>query len=272
MLNGTLNEYQQGVQVARNKRFTIHFCTPADNPTKIDLLVAAEEGKNPLVDRWAFILQELAEHAVRLEDKHALTKTDPESFLNYRLGFPTLVETFKSPEGQQMMVVRFENSETPAMVPIGRMIQKDNLRVDMKTSVWMMGKLLKALAFAHDLGINVGPITPGKILIDPEQHYVNIFDWSEGLISSPPLTDELKQQEIAQASMVIIDALEGDIDNRTIPHDDGEEGDRYAAHLWTLVDGLFVDATVAHAAFYQLVEKLWGRTFYPFTTFTRKGH
>jgi hypothetical protein len=271
-LTGVLNEYQQGAKVAVNNQFDIHLCTPADNPKKSCLLVTAREGKNPVVDRWAFILKELAQHAERLEEEYALTKTDPNSFLNYRLGFPTLVETFKSPAGQQMMIVEFEHSEPSAMVPIARMIQKDEFRVDLKSSVWMMGKLLKILAFAHDQGISVGPITTGKILIDPDQHYVNVFDWSAGQMSTPPLTDELKQQEIAQATNVIVDALGGDVTQRTIPNNEGEEGERYIAHLWTLVDALFRDANLAHERFYQLVEKLWGRTFHPFTTFTRKGN
>ena len=66
--------------------------------------------------------------------------------------------------------------------------------------------------------------------------------------------------------MAIVDALGGDAETRSIRNDEGEEGERYIAHLWTLVDGLFRDADVAHGRFYQLVEKLWQRKFYPFTT------
>lgn len=266
-LKGILGEYQLGPAVARNDGFDVFLCTPVDNSTKNYLLVRSQETTNPIVDRWAFILSELAKQAAHLEAEYALIKTDPKDILNYQLGFPRLIEAFKSPENRQIMILAFRHSEPSEMVPIARMIQKDKLRVDLKTSVWMMGKLLKILSFAHGQGIGVGLINTGTILIDPDRHYVNIFDWSTAQISSS-LTDELKRKEIAQAATVVIQALGGDVAKRTIPnHNEGEKGERYCAHLWTLVDALFADATVAHKAFYQLVDKLWKREYHPFTTF-----
>lgn len=265
MLQGALNEYQLGERVARNDRFEIFFATPADNPKRLCLIVVAQEGKNPIVDRWAYILTVLAEHAARLEEEYQTIRTDPSDVLNYQLGFPILVEAFKSPENQQIMVLAFEYSTPSEMVPIAKMIRKERLRVDLKTSVWVMGKLLKTLSFAHSQGLSVGVINTGTILIDPERHYVNVFDWSAAQISSS-LTDQTKRKEIAQAGEVVIRALGGDVTDRMIPNDtEGDKGERYCAHLWTLVDGLFVDAAVAHKSFYQLVDTLWERGYHPFT-------
>lgn len=269
-LQGTTANYEVGALVAENERFDIYFCTREGESSKTYLLVVAADDQNPIVDRWAFMLRELAQHAERLEAEYAAVKTDPKVFLNYQLGFPKLVETFKSPKGRQVMILAFENSEPSAMVPIARMVHRDRLRVDIKTSVWMMGKALKLLTFAHSLGISVGTIDSGTITIDPRQHYLVFFDWSTATIPAS-LDDETKRKELSDAALVIIEALEGDVDKHTIPNNEGEEGERYNAHLWTLVDGMFSNAHRAHEHYYALVEKLWPRKFYPFTTFSRTG-
>ncbi len=270
LLKGTSHEFELGPQVAQDDRFNIFLCTKVGEPDKVFLFVVAQEGMNPAVDRWAYMLKELAQHAERLEQKYDSIKKDPKDCLNYQLGFPAVVDTFKSPKKRQIMILAFEHSTPSAMVPIARMVERDRLRVDIKTSVWMMGKMLKILAFAHSQEISVGLIDSGTILIDPEQHYVNFFDWSEAKIVQP-LTEDIKRQEISEAASVVIEALEGNPDDRTIPNNEGVEGERYCAHLWTLADGLNSDASVAHERFYQFVEGLWKRKFYPFTTFSRTG-
>lgn len=270
ILESPTTKYEVGKLVAEDERFEIYLCAKIGEPDKGLLLVVAEEGQNPIVDRWAFMLTELARHAERLETEFAAIKKDKKVLLNYQLGFPALVETFKSPKERQIMILAFNESEPSAMVPIARMVHKDRLRVDLKTSVWMMGKALKLLTFAHSLGFAVGQIHTGSILIDPDRHYLVFFDWS-GVTVSPSLDDETRRTEISAAAAVIIEALEGDVEKRVIPNNEGEKGERYIAHLWTLLDGLFSNAHTAHTRFYELVERLWERKFYPFTTFSRTG-
>lgn len=269
-LKGKTTEYEVGALVAQDDRFDIYFCEDVGDVTKRFLLVVAKEGMNQFVDRWAFALGEMSHEAARLEKAYAEVKKDPNDRLNYQLMFPVLMETFKSPGGRQVMILAFMYSEPSAMVPIARMIHKDRLRVDLKTSVWMMGKLLKLLTFAHSQGISMGQVDTGSILIEPDHHHVVGFNWSDAAMYDT-LSDDVAKQEIADAALVVVDALEGDAETRVIPNNEGEEGERYIAHLWTLVDGLHGDAAVAHQRFYELVEKLWKRTFYPFTTFPRKG-
>lgn len=270
LLKGASNDYELGPQVAQDDRFDIYLCKQAGNSEKDFLLVVAQEGMNAVVDRWAFVLRELAQHAERLEREYAAIKKNPKDCLNYQLGFPVLVETFKSPKKRRIMILAFENSTPSAMVPIAKMVARDRLRVDIKTSVWMMGKLLKILAFTQSQNISVGLLDSGNILIDPEQHYVNVFDWSEAQINPSSLDDATKQREIGEAANVIVDALGGDVNAHTIPNNEGDEGERYCAHLWTLVEATSVsDAAAAHKLFYEFVETLWARKFYPFTTFSR---
>lgn len=267
---GNDHRYNLGPLVAQDERFDVHTCSTIEDSPKDLLIVAATDGHNPAVDRWSFTLGLLARHARRVEEEYAKVRTDPNVLLNYQLGFPRLVETFMSPKKRRIMILAFENSEPSAMVPIARMVRKDRLRVDLKTSVWMMGKLLKILAFAHQQGISVGSLGSGTVLIDPKEHYVNVFDWSNARIA-PKLDNDATRSEIVSAALAIVEALGGDADERFIPNNEGEEGERLIAHLWTLCDGLFCDANVAHGRFYQLVEKLWGRKFYPFTTHPIEG-
>lgn len=268
ILKGSLGEYTLGTKVGGNKQFSIYLCKPDDDSGRDYVLVVAKDGMNGIVDRWGFVLKELMQHAKRLEDEYASVKTDANEFLNYQLGFPILMETFNSPEKRKILILRFENSEPENMVPIARMIEKDNLRVDMKTSVWMMGKVLKLLSFVHRQKVSVGPINTAKVLIDPDEHYVNFFDLSAAQITHG-LTKEAKKQEIIKATSVVLEALQGDVSNRTIPNSEGKEGERYSAFLWQLFDGKFSDASVAHKRFYEFVNKLWERKFYPFTTYKR---
>lgn len=269
-VQGETCRYDVGRKVAENPRYKVHLCTSDDEDSQNLLLVVAQDGQNGVVDRWAYVLRELARHAQRVEEEYSRVKTDPDAVLNYQLQFPRVVETFKSPKGRRIIILAFESSEPSAMVPVARMIRKDNLRVDTKTSVWMMGKLLKLIGFAHSQNIALGTIANGTVLIDPDRHYVNVFDWTAATLSHVPLTEEDKRKEVLQASHVIVDALGGDLRQRKIPNDEGEEGERYNAHLWTLADGIYADADQAHLRFYQLVDRLWERGYHPFTTLPRK--
>lgn len=270
IVQGETCRYDVGRKVAENPRYKVHLCTQEGGDPESLLLVVAQDGHNGVVDRWAYVLRELARQAQRVEEEFALVKTNPDAKLNYQLQFPQVVETFKSPKGRQIMILAFESSSPSAMIPIARMVSKDKLRVDTKTSVWIMGKLLKLIGFAHAQNISLGAIANGTVLIDPDRHYVNVFDWTAATLSHIPLTEDDKRKEVVLASHVIVDALGGDLRQRTIPNDAGEEGERYNAHLWTLVDGIYPDADQAHLRFYQLVDQLWERGYHKFISLPRQ--
>ncbi len=127
------------------------------------------------------------------------------------------------------------------------------------------------IAFAHDFGVSVGRVDPGVILIEPKQHYVVLFDWSESVtFQEGNVPAEARREEIAEAAKAVIELLGGDLESHAIPCDDKEEHERckpYIDFLFELAAGGQRDAMEAHSQFYKLVDALWERAYYPFTSY-----
>ncbi len=134
-----------------------------------------------------------------------------------------------------------------------------------------MGKFLKVLAFVHDQGVTVETITPDNMLIEPAQHYIAFFDWSDAQLSSGTVTSEKARREASECARVVMSALGGSSDTGGLPaHPDLTDG-RYAGLLTKIARGGYSDASMAHADFYRLIRELWPRmpnrsAFHPFTT------
>ena len=151
------------------------------------------------------------------------------------------------------------------MIPLTNITLKNRLRVDTRTSVWMLGKLLKLLAFAHSQNIAVGLLGGNNILIEPHQHYILIFDWLNAEMYPGPIPTLTQRKEIVQVTTSILTVM-----GRTakgIPNDGDETLEPYIEYLLRLARGEERSAKSAHAHFYELADSLWKRgVFYPFTT------
>ncbi len=264
-----LGLYELGEKVAEFDAFRLYLCTQKSSGRQCLLQVAATAEQNGDLDRAKFVLEELAREAEQLEVQYAEVKEKPDSFLNYGLSFPELVDSFISPEqgDRRISVLAFRGvEEVSKMVPIIGITDKDGLRVDLRTSAWIMGKLLKLLAFAHSEGVLIGNLLGNNILIEPDKHYVVVFDWSKAITAKPAeLLGEDKAQEIADAAKAVITVLGGDPETGTIPDDGDEAFKPYSEFLLSLAGGGESSATRAHKRFYEMVDKLWSG-FYPFTT------
>jgi len=259
--------YHVGEKVAESKQYRLYLCSQDQTNRECLLQIATTIEQNGDLDRAAFILKELKRRADELEAEYARVKTDPKDTLNYDLGFPELVDGFICPDqgGRRVNILAFRNVEKVSkMVPLINVTAKDGLRVDLRTSAWIMGKLLKLLVFVHSEGISTGMMSSGNILIEPDQHYVLIFDWSAAQTQAD-VPKETQRREISQAAQAVIVVLGGNLETETIP-DDGDEGyGRYADFLLQLARQGASDAARAHAEFYQLIDELWPRGFYKFT-------
>lgn len=258
------NKYRVIKEVARSKYYHLYLCTQEETKRQCLLQIASLAEHNGKIQRAAYILQELERHADKLEAEYENVKTDPNVLLNYKLGFPELVDSFISQEqgGRQINILAFRNMEDVGdMVPLANITAKDYLRVDLRTSAWIMGKALKMLAFAHVQGISVNLMTSKNILINPEQHYVVIFDWTAAQINET-VSRDIQRREISQAARAVIIALGGDLETGFFPEDGGKE---YADYLLQMARGNVSDAKKAHETFYEIVDKTWKREFYSFT-------
>lgn len=233
------------------------------------LKIATGVGYNGHLDREAFLLTSMRERALRLEVEYALARPGAGT-LNYQIGFPELVETFLAPDqdNRRVLILGFDATNTIGdLAPVQLILSRDRVRVDPKTSAWFLGKLLKIMAFAHSQTISIGDLTAENILIVREDHLVSVFDWTKAKLHNVELPKELVRGEIRAATRLAILLLGGNPDSGEIPVNDQLADQTYQAFLTSLLSGAYSNASMAHSAFYETVEALWGRKFHRYTTF-----
>lgn len=266
--NGS-TRYRVGSLVADNGRYRIYTCNRDDTVCQGLLQISTSVEHNGGLDREAYILGELKCKSDELEEAYAKVKTNPESWLNYDLGFPRVVDSFICAEqgGRRINILAFRNVEDVSrLVPLDNLTSKDRLRIDLRTSVWPMGKALKLLTFAHSEGITVGLMTGSNILIEPNEHYVVIFDWSlakTAASSDVPKDDQRK--DITEAARAVVTAIGGDMEEGIFPNED-DANRTFTDYLLWLAKGNASSAETAHRRFYELADSIWPRKYHPFTT------
>jgi len=254
--------------------YKLYVCRPEGSDRQCLLQIAVELIHSGALERTALFLKLLSDKADELEELYASTKKNPEDMLNYGLGFPELVESFICPEqgGRRVNILAFRNvEEVGRMVPISNIIRKDRQRVDLRTSAWIMGKALKLLAFFHNHGFAVEMVNATNILIEPDQHYVLFFDWSKAVNHEVGVNVETAGKEVSRTARAIVALLGGDWKKGEIPveTEEQESGAEYVQFLLELARGEHTSADRAHERFYESVDELWAREFYPFTSYDR---
>jgi len=269
IVEGKAGRYEVGEQVGEADEYRLYLCTQESETRQRLLQVATTVQYNGELDRAAYFLRDLTERAERVERAYDEVKTDPRAVLNYQLGFPELIDSFRcDAQGERWInVLAFRCvDEVSSMVPLINITQKDRKRVDLRTSAWIMGKLLKLLVFVHSESVTVGKIRDGNIVIEPDKHYVLVFDWSGAQSHREPITREERQREVTLAARAVVAVLGGDVEEGFIP-DVADEQREYSNYLLRLVQGGESDAQRAHLRFYEIVDQLWEREKYPFTTY-----
>lgn len=254
------NVFQVGERVGDASNYSIYMCMHTRDGTKRQCLlqIAKTIEDNGGLQRAAYILDKLQRKAVEVEEKYAREKEDPKKRLNYQLHFPEILDSFLCTEQKKrwINILAFRNvDDVTKVVPLRNLTEKDGLRIDQRSSAWIMGKTLKLLGFVFDAGISIDA-GGNNILIYPEEHYVLFFDWSAARVYLDGVPAEVRCRIIAQAAQSVIVALGG-----------ANDGDKtYSDYLLRLARGSESNAERAHGNFYELVDALWPHEFYPFTT------
>ena len=272
MIQSPTGGYVVGKLVAETDLYRLYLCEQEATGQQCLLQIAATLAENGALDRSAYLLARLLREAEAMEEEYAKVKEDPKKFLNYQLGFPELVASFVSAEqgGRRINILRFRGVEdVHSMVPLYNLVHRDRLRVDLRTSVWIMGKLLKILAFFHDAGVVVRDLAPGNVLIEPAQRYVVVFNSAKAELMSDGVPPSTVREEIKAAAQCVIETLGGTMEGG-IPDDGSPQHEPYQEHLLQLAREGETNAATAHQRFYEQVDRLWPRGFYPFTTLPRR--
>lgn len=262
--------YQVHKQLAGTDSYRLYEVRTEGVKTPFVLKIAADAIRNGVLDREAFLLSRMREHALTLEAQYQARY--PGKYLNYQFAFPSLQETFVVEEqgGRRVLILEIETvDQLEKLVPLSMIRTRDCVRVDHKTSAWILGKSLKILAFAHDYGVSYGEISGDDIVVERDSHLVLFFDWTQAIKVSGGgnLTRESIHREMYLLAGEIAKVLGGDPVTLVIPTSEDDPDGQLQRFLLTLSQGGFNSASKAHKHFYQMVEAMWGRKFHPYTTF-----
>lgn len=267
-VTGKNGEYEVGELVAKNDRYRLRHCRDKHGREML-LQIATHASKNAELSRAGWALTTLKERSDEVE--RAYSDAGHSGMLNYDLGFPELTDSFIF-EGQgarQVNILRFrEILKVGGIIPLLK-IWKDDLRVDLPTSAWIFGKLIKTVSFAHDNRIQVNNITGNNVLIEPDQHYVVIFNWSDMVVHETSVPSLTVREEIKLAANLVIRAVGGDLDKARVNDADLP----YTRLLQSFATEGASSAAKAHGMFYEVVDSLcgnpdstWKNGFHPFAT------
>lgn len=261
--------YVIGKELGETKLFKFYQCTADSNKVCI-LKIARKAAFNGLLDREAFLLETLEKEAFDLETAYE-KENEGERKLNYHFFFPKLIETFISEDqgSSRINIVSFSHiaNDLSELTPLNCLTNQEEIRVDPRTSAWILGKLLTMLAFAQNKSISLGNLSGDNIFINRTQHYVSIFDWTEAILGTGNISKDLTAINISKLTKEVILVLGGDFTTKKLPEDKQLEGNGYEKYLWELNSGLVRNVVEAHSSFYDIVLSAWPREFYEFKSY-----
>lgn len=261
--------YQVHKQLAETESYRLYQVSTEGVETPFVLKVAVDASLNGALDREAFLLNRMREHALKLEEEFG--RLYPGKCLNYQLAFPQVHESFVVADqgGRRVLVMEIKAvKELERLVPLSMIRMRDRVRVDLKTGAWMLGKSLKILAFAHDYGVSLGTISGDDIVVERESHLVMFFDWSHATRASGggELLKEIVHQEQYMLARETVLVLGGNPSTFTVPESVDDPDGQFQKFVLDLSRGKYASASDAHKNFYHMVEAMWGRKFHPYTS------
>ncbi len=175
--------------------------------------------------------------------------------------FPVVLETIEPEAGKLVVFLGYHPSITTYRQLLPVSVALRDVRVDLQTSVWMLGKLLKTLIFVHDLGFTVGLVDESNVLIEPAVHGVLVLD----LTAANEYPTEAEQlAEVAAAAKLVWNAV-GGTDESEPPHDADimsvAAHAEFVSHLRRMMEGKTEGARAEHTMIYTpnagLADRTW---------------
>jgi hypothetical protein len=218
------------------------------------LKLAATADDNPLLEHEWCILTDLHQLAFQYDQQAIANHLKT---YNYGAMFPEPLEKFDA-EGRVALFVGFHQdiSEFKQLSPLSVLL-KDQ-RVDLQTSVWILGKLLKLLIFTHESGYTNRFIRPGNILVETALHGVFCLDWLYARDESESNPDDYVND--LQAAADLIWKITGGISDCPPPYDpDLLNEDHYQKFLAFLQELRIGNQSPREyqRQLYQLADQIW---------------
>lgn len=271
LLQGTRAKYEVGALLAENTVYRVYLCQEVESGRQYLLQIASSvsvehSGK---LDKAAFFLGKLRKIASEYEALHA--KQGGTRLLSYERLFPMLIDSFVPEQqgGRRVNILGFsEVDDIKMMVPLSNVTGKDHQRIDLRSSAWILGRLLKLLGMTHSEGISVNMLSGANVLIEPSRHFAVVFDWSSAqTYPGQHVPRKNRIDDVANAAKAVFIALGGNPLTADYPYaretDDNDR--RYIALMTRMMQQHESSATRAHQQLYGLIDEIYGRKFHPFT-------
>lgn len=253
--------------LARGPTHNVYLVTDEKDDSWFMLKVSLDIPGNGRLDREALLLKDIEAEVSRLRSSEVPGSTG--GALRYEKCFPRLRESFlfKEQGNRRVNIIEISDTESVSnLVPIEQWRTRERVRIDPKSSAWIMGRLLKVFTLTHSIGIGVGKIDGGNILVNPKQHRAIFFDWTEAHQYDKYVPPEKVGEEISQAAIQVFIALGGNLATGTLPPSGQLLDTQYAELLLEFMSGCERDPDKAALRFYKLVREMWVTEFHPFTT------
>jgi len=269
VLDGKNNRWVVGEKkVAETPVYSLYICVDEAGEREYLLQIATDAKNNGTLARAVFNLGWLQ----RASDEMERDDPGPEGRRrNIDRLFPQVADEFLFVEQGNRRVIILSVRDVPdvstRLYALSRYRDQGGLRLDLRSSAWIMGRLLKLLGLTHSQGIANNLLSGGNMLISPDDHFLPVFDWTASTMHDAGIPGEVRRQEIATAAQAVFASIGGDPATGDYPyHDDTDPDGRYVRLLWEMASNPDRDAPTAHDRYYDLLDELWGVKFHPFTT------
>lgn len=269
VITGKSGNYEIVRQLGKGSSLNYHICRNEADEWQV-LAIASTAEQNAVIDRTGYLLGRLNESSEECEKEFA-EQTHSGRRIHYDWLFPLVVDEFTLHEQgeRRVNILSFPEVDLRKAFALEQLIEKKQ-RVDLKTSAWIMGRLLKLLGFLHESNV-LTPVLISNFLLEPENHRLLMLNWADAVIGDVPTPAQqcFTIKQAAECVLLLLGAKYNDGAWHYGYELEGDEG-HYIQCLQSFHGGSYTDAFQAHTAFYDTVDSLWGRKYHPFTIYAIK--
>ena len=253
MVRLKVRDIEVGRRIGESSKFRIYLGkTPSEQSVILKVAKTFEDGDVLALEAGEFnILYVFSEQIAKFERKAGLESA------RYDLLFANLIASFLEPtqDDRRINVFAMPEIDVSELIPLTKL--SSTVEIDARTSVWILGRLFKFYSFFEliaadgDNPISRYPFfSPDDYMIGPEKHRIIYYNFTGDL------ADVVAYNYVrAVASFVF---------NWTVFNNDPIEQE-YRNLLKDFVEVGRDSFEQAHKELYDLVKKIWGISYYPFT-------
>lgn len=247
-----VRNYEVGKLIGEASKFRIYLGNDDDKQVVMKVAKTFEDGDSLAQEAsWFNVLRAFIAQVTEMQEKSG------EASSHYEWLFANLLSSFLEPSQKDRRINIFEVADTDfgQLIPLPKLRTKTE--VDARTSVWILGRLLKIYSFYELLAVSgdnpvirYANFSPGDYLIGPERHRLIYYNHS-GAMADVVATNCVKAIAQFISEWVVIE------------NDPAEQ--EYYQLLEDFATNGRVTCEEAHAELYQLIGELWGIQYHPFT-------